>query len=245
MLDLHAKLITKCHLADCLCQSMSLYRISGKDASCLDIGIQLLIAIHDLRVIRQVILVFLNIEYNDLAARLLKLRCDDVRIMVYIHCEGNQGRRNVDLAVFLVVKGTGHTVLTADRWKSKAKLCVVSTKQGCKRCAPAGRILGHALKVLLEGKTDLLKVTATCHDLCNGRQHSVDSTVVRAPAGQIWVIAVAHHGHGIGPAFQDRKFRYHGLGFGQLVFTAIRHEDTASADRTIKTLYQTLLGTYI
>ena len=37
MLDLHAKLVAKGHLADSLSQSVTLYRISGKDASSLDI----------------------------------------------------------------------------------------------------------------------------------------------------------------------------------------------------------------
>ena len=165
--------------------------------------------------------------------------------MVHIHRKGNQSRRNVDLSVLLIVEGTGHAVLAADGRKSKAKLCVVSTKQGCKRSAPAGRILSHALEVLLEGEADLSEITAACHDLRYGRKHGINRTVIRAPAGQIRIIAVAHHGNGIGFSLQYRKLRNHSLGLGQLVLAAKRHKYAACADGAVKTLYQALLGAYI
>ena len=69
--------------------------------------------------------------------------------------------------------------------------------------------------------------------------------MVRAPAGQVWIVAVAHHGNGIGLALQYRKLRNHGLGLGQLVLAAKRHEHAACADGAVETLYQALLGTYI
>ena len=165
--------------------------------------------------------------------------------MVYIHSEGNKSRRYIDLAVLLIVEGTGHTILAADGWKAEAKLCVIGTKQGCERSSPTGRILSHTLEVLLEGEADLFEVTAACHDLRYRRKHRIYGTMVRAPAGQVRIVAVAHHGNGIGLAIQYRKLCNHGLSLGQLILTAVRHEYAACADRAVKTFYQALLGAYI
>ena len=39
VLDLHAKFVAECHLADCLSQSVAFYRVCGKDTACPDISV--------------------------------------------------------------------------------------------------------------------------------------------------------------------------------------------------------------
>ena len=111
--------------------------------------------------------------------------------------------------------------------------------------APTLGITGHSAEVLLEGETDLTEITAGSHDLRHGLCHCIDSSVIRAPGGQVRIEAVAHHGHGIGLAFQYGQLGYHGLGLGQLIFSAVRHQYAAGTDGGVKHLHQTLLGTYI
>ena len=69
--------------------------------------------------------------------------------------------------------------------------------------------------------------------------------MIRAPGGQVRIEAVAHHGHGIGLAFQYGQLGYHGLGLGQLIFSAVRHQYTAGTDGGVEHLHQPLLGTYV
>ena len=141
----------------------------------------------------------------------------------------------------VALEGVVVSANTADRRKSKAHLCIVSTKECCKRLAPSGWITAHSAEVFLEGKTDLSIITTCCHDLCHRRDNCVNSTMVWAPAGKIWIKAIAHHGNGIGMSFQYRKLCYHGLCFCQLIFAAKWHKYRTCANRTVKTLYQSLL----
>ena len=89
-----------------------------------------------------------------------------------IYREGDQGRRYIDL-----IEGTGHTVLTADRGKSKAKLRIVSAQESRERIAPALRVRTKLLEELLEGEADLTVIAANCHDLRHGGDHRVDGSV--------------------------------------------------------------------
>ena len=95
-----------------------------------------------------------------------------------IHGKGYQCWRNVNL-----IEGSGHAVLSADGWKSEAQLSLVCSKQSRERLAPAGGLLRHPAEVLLEGKTDLLIVTACGHDLGYRGNNRINSAVIRAPAG--------------------------------------------------------------
>ena len=241
MLNLYAQAVTKCHLADSLCHTSTLNRICGNNLSRLHIAVDFLVTIHDLAVNRQVMCIFLDGKENNLAARFLKFRRYHVFGIGNINCKGNQCRRYIDFSVLFIIEAAGHTVLAADGRKSKSELCTVSTEQSGERCAPSLRIFRHTFEVLLEGKADLVEVTAVCHDLSNRIQHCVSSAVVRAPAGQVRIIAVAHHGNGIGFSLQYRKLRNHSLGLGQLVLSAKRHKYAACADGAVKTLHQTLL----
>ena len=69
--------------------------------------------------------------------------------------------------------------------------------------------------------------------------------MVGAPAGQIRIEAVAHHGNHVCLALQHRKLRHHGLGLGQLILAAVGHQDAACADRAVEHLHQALLGAYV
>ena len=126
MLDLNAHLIAECHLAHSLCSASSFYSISRKDLSSLNIFKQLSISVHNLCIIRKIISVAGDLKLYDLASCFLKFRSNNILVAVYIYCKRNQCRRYIDLTMF-IIKSTGHTVLTADRRKSKAHLCTVST----------------------------------------------------------------------------------------------------------------------
>ena len=144
-----------------------------------------------------------------------------------------------------MVEGTGHTVFSSDGRQSESQLCAVSTEEGCEGLAPAMGILGHSAEVLLEGETDLAVITTSCHDSCHRLQHCVNSTMIRRPAGQIGIKSITHHGNGIRISFEYRKFGYHCLGLGQLIFSAIRHQYAACSDGAVEHLHQTLLGANI
>ena len=75
------------------------------------------------------------------------------------------------------------------------------------------------------------------HRLCD----SINSTVIRAPAGKIRIKTVSHHGDGRGFSFKHRYFRYHGLRLCQLIFSSVRHKNTACADGGIEHLDKALL----
>ena len=245
VLNLYAQAVTKCHLADSLCHTSTLNRICGNNLSRLHIAVDFLVTIHDLAVNRQVMCIFLDGKENNLAARFLKFRRYHVFGIGNINCKGNQCRRYVDFAVLFIIEAAGHTVLAADGRKSKSELSTVSTEQSGERCAPSLRIFRHTFEVLLEGKADLVEITAVCHDLSNRIQHCVSSAVVRAPAGQVRIIAVAHHGNGIAFALAHRQFCHHRLCLGHLVDTAVWQEYTACAHGAVEHLNQTLLGAYI
>ena len=104
MLNLHTQLIAECHLAHCLCKAIALHSIGGYNAACLYIFKYLSIPVHNLAVVRQVILILCNPEHNNLTARTLELRGNHILMAVHIHGKGNQGRRNIDFTV-LRVKG--------------------------------------------------------------------------------------------------------------------------------------------
>ena len=87
MLDLNAHLVAECHLAHSLSSTSAFYCISRKDLSCFDIFKQLAVAIHDLGIIRQIIVVTVNLKFYDLASCFLKFRSDDVLAAVYIYCK--------------------------------------------------------------------------------------------------------------------------------------------------------------
>ena len=244
MLDLYAQLVAEGHLADRLRHAVALHRVGGNDPARFDILKQLPVAVHHLSVHRQVVTVPLRLKHYDLTARLLELGGNDILVAVHIHRKGNQGGGHVDLAV-LVVEGPGHAVLAADGGQPEAHLRAVGPQKRCKRLAPTFRILVHPAEILLEGETDLAVVSARGHDLGHRGEHRVHGPVVGAPAGQVGIKAVAHHGHGVRAALQHRKLGHHGLGLGELVFSTVGHKHAARADGPVEPLHQSLLGTHV
>ena len=104
MFNLHTQLVAECHFAHCLRKAIALHGIGGYNAPCLYVLKYLSIPVHNLAVVRQVILVLRNPEQGNLAARTLELRGNHILITVHIHGKGNQGGRNIDFTV-LRVKG--------------------------------------------------------------------------------------------------------------------------------------------
>ena len=95
VLNLHAKMISKRHLADRFCQAVSFHRISRDHIPGLNILKQFAVSVHGLFVIRQIILVLLQSENHQLISGLLKLRRDYRLLAGHIHSKGNQGWRNI------------------------------------------------------------------------------------------------------------------------------------------------------
>ena len=240
VLNLNAQLITKGHLADSGCQTGTVQSVSGNNPSCLYVLEEAAIQALDLLIIRQFVSVSVNLNQNQLIACFFQLRRNDGLIAGHIHCKGYQCGRYVDL-----IEGTGHTVLSSDGGQSEAQLRAVRAKERCKGLAPAMRILGHSAEVLLEAETDLAVIAACRHDSRHGLNDCVNSAMIGAPAGQVRIEAIAHHGYHVGLAFQHRKLCHHGLGLGQLIFAAVRHQDAACADGAVEHLHQALLGAYV
>ena len=240
MFNLHAKTVSEGHLAHCCCQAIGIQRIGSYDSSSFDILMEFSVLIHHLIIFRKVIFILLDLHKNQFVSCFLKLRSHDILITGHIHCEGYQCRRNIDL-----VKTSGHTVLTTNGGQTKAELCAVSAQKGCKGLAPAFRIFRHAAEILLEGETDLAVISTNSHNAGYGFQNCIDCSVVRAPAGKIGIETIAHHGNGIGLSFENRKLRYHGLGLSELIFSAVRHQNTACTDGTVEHFHQSLLGAAI
>ncbi len=109
-----------------------------------------------------------------------------------------------------------YSVFSTDGRQSKPHLCLKGSQQSSERLAPSVGIFGHSAEILLESETDLAVISAACHDSGNGLYHCIYRTMVRAPAGQIGIKAIGHHGDSVGLSFQNRQFCYHGLGLSQL-----------------------------
>ena len=244
VLDFHAQLISKGHLADRLRQAALLQRISGNNPSRFDIIQELSVALHGPGVVRELIAILWKAHHHQLAAGLFELRGDDICRAVHIHGKGYQGGRHINLPL-LRVKCAGHAVLSADGGKAKAHLGAVGAEKCRKRLAPAGGIRAHSAEILLEGKADLPVIPACGRDLGDGGHHRVHRPVVGAPAGEIGVKAVAHHGHCVRVSGEHRKLGHHGLGLRELILPAVGHEDRACADGSVKPLHQPLLGTAV
>ena len=69
--------------------------------------------------------------------------------------------------------------------------------------------------------------------------------MIRAPAGQIRIKSIGHHGDCIALPVIHRKFCHHRLRFRQLIFSAIGHQHRSCADGGVEHLDQPLLGTAI
>ena len=238
--DLYAKPVSKRHLADCCRNTVTVKRICGQDSARADIFCKFTILLHHFFVDRYVVIIGLDPQPYQLAAGLLKLRCDDVFFFCHIHGKGYQCGRHIN-----IFESTGHTVLSSDGRQPESELCVICSKERRKRLAPSVRIFCHTAEILLEGKPDLRIISSGSHDLCNGFCHSINGSVIRAPGGKVGIKSVTHHRHGVAVSFQHRKFCHHSLSLCHLIFTAVGHEDRSGSDRTVKHLHQSLLGAYV
>ena len=200
----------------------------------------LFIEVHHLCIVWKVIRILCNLKPYDRISCFFELRCNDIFFLCNIYRKRNKCRRNIDF-----VKTSWHRVFSTNRRQSESHLCTVSTKQCCKRLTPAFRIFAHSAEILLEGKTDLLIVTACCNDSCYRFYYSVNCTMIWAPGRQIWIKTICHHRYCITAALCNRKFGNHTLCLRKLIFSTIRHIYASCSDRTVKHLNQSLLGAYI
>ena len=201
---------------------------------------QFSVLIHSCCIIRQIIAVFWQTDPYQFASCFFQFRCDNILFLSHIYRKGNQCRRNIN-----IVEGSGHTVLSTDRWKAKSHLCRICTEQRCKWLAPALRILCHTTEVFLEGETDLRVVSTVCYDTCNRFYNCINCTMIWAPAGYIWIKSVTHHSYSIRFSVHYRNFGNHSLCLCQLIFTTIWHKYTSCSDGSVEHLHQTLLRTGI
>ena len=237
IIQLYTQTVTKCHLGYCQGHTLAIQCIRRYDLSCLYVLKELAIEIFYLFIYWQIICIFFNLEQNQLISCFFQFRGNHSLVTGYIHCKRYQCRWYINL-----IEGTGHGVFSTDRWKSKSQLCFIRAQECCKRLTPSLWIFAHSAEVFLECQTDLLIVSTTCYDLGYGLQYCVNRSVIWAPAGKIWVKSISHHRYCIGLTFQYRKLCYHGLSLCQLIFSTIRHQHTASTDRTVEHLHKSLLG---
>ena len=158
-INLDTFVVTKCHLAECCCQTISVQCIGRYDPACFNIFKEFMILIHDLFIIRQIISITLDFQQNQFVSRFFQFRCNHGLVTCHIYSKRYQCRRNIDL-----IEGSGHTVFSSDGRQSKSELCIVCTKQCQERLAPSCRIFGHTTEVLLESETDLAEISAACND---------------------------------------------------------------------------------
>ena len=156
---------------------MAVRHVGGDDPSGLDILRKFSVLLHHFLIYRQIVLILRDAQPHKLASRFLQLRRDDIFFFCHIHGKGNKSRRHID-----ILESTGHTVFASDGRKTESKLGRIGSKESGKGLAPAVGVLRHPTEVLLESKADLPVVAACCHDLGHRLCHSVDRSVVGAPA---------------------------------------------------------------
>ena len=103
-------------------QSAGAQSVGGDDHAFSCEAVNLIVNLFGLLIIRNTVLVKRNIHTEQTVAQCLKLRRNDVGRLRVIYREGYQCRRHID-----VLKGTGHTVLSADGRNTEAFLRVIST----------------------------------------------------------------------------------------------------------------------
>ena len=201
-------MIAKGHFSCCSRCAVAVQCITG---NC-DTGTQkprdLLVQVNDSIINRNIVFVLLDVELHENIACFLELRCHHIILLGHIHRKGYQGRRYINVLASVLI-GSGHGILTADGRNAIAKLCIISAQKRCKRLAPALRILAHPAEELLEGEMQRIKGAAAGNDLRNGLCHGINGSMIRAPAGQIRIKAIAHHGYRVRLAAQNRKLRHH------------------------------------
>ena len=240
MFQFYTQPVAESHLTHRRNDPMRVQRIGRNNSACLHILEKFSIQVHGLDKIRKVICIPVDLQKNQLTARFLKLRRDDMLMAGNIHRERHQRGRYIDL-----IKRPGHTVLAADGRQSEPKLCAVGAQKRRKRLTPAMWILCHPAEIFLERKADPAVIPAGCHDLRHRFQNGIDRSVIGRPAGQVWIKPITHHGDRIGRSLQHRQFCHHGLSLRQLISAAVGHEHASGSDGTVKHLHQSLLRTYV
>ena len=135
------------------------------------------VQIHNLIIDRQLVLILRYADPDQLVSRGLQFRCDHILQFRDIYREGYKRRRNID-----VIEGTGHAVFAADGSKTVLDLRLIRAEKSRKRLAPSLRVFGHSAEVFLEGEMNLVEITACRDNFRDGLCHSVNRSVIRAPA---------------------------------------------------------------
>ena len=229
-------MIAESHLADRFRQPEAACHIDGDDTPGLNILAKGSAGSKNRLIIRHQILVLLRADPDKPAARRLQFRRHHIPGLRHIHRERNQRRRHVN-----PLEGSGHRVLASDRRQSEAELRVVGAQKGRKRLAPALRILRHPAEIFLECEPDLRHIASGRRNFHDRRSHRPGRSVIRAPAHQVRIKAVGHHGHGMGPAARHGNLRNHRLRLGELIFSAVRHQRRGGADRAVEHLHKPAL----
>ena len=238
--DLHTLAVSEGHLADRGSDSVAVQRIGGHHPASLYILIQPVVKIHNLRIIREIVLILGQADPYQTVPCFFQLRCDDILLFCHIHGKGNQRGRHID-----IIERSGHTVLAADGGQTESQLCIIRPQKRRKGLAPAGRIFRHTAEVFLEGETNLPVISAGGDNPGNGLRHRIDGAVVGAPTGYVGIETITHHGHRIGLSILYRNLGHHGLGFRHLELSAVGHQYAAGSDGRVKHFHQAFLRTHI
>ena len=109
-------------------------------------------------------------DADDAVREALELGRDGAGRLAHGDSEADQGRRNVELAGF-VLKRAAHGVLAADGAGTQVDLGHKGAQDGCHGLAPTLGLGTQALEVLLEGEVGALVLKAGGHELGDGLDH--------------------------------------------------------------------------
>ncbi len=172
-------------------------------------------------------------------ARLLEFGRDDPRGTHRRDAEGDERRGHVNL-----LEGAAHGVLATDGRQAEGQLHVQGTQQGRQRLAPGMGIVRHPLEIFLVGESHRGPVATGSHHLGTSLHHGISSAVIRAPAGQVRVVAEGHHAGRVGLAGHGQLL-HRDLRLRILPAAAIGHQHRGAADGGVKHLDQALLRSHV
>ena len=200
------KIITKCHLHDCLTDtaqagSIGRYRLASSQ--------ELSSTIPDRNQgfrFRQTILDISRTQAHQTVTSLLKLRRNNI-----LRFSGSNSKRYQCGRHIQIFKCTTHRVLAANGANSQFKLCFKRTQQSCQGLAPTACILTQTLKILLESKVNIFKRCTSCNQLGNRFHDCQICTMIGALLHDEGVVAPRHKGAIICMLLLNRDLLHHSL----------------------------------
>ena len=229
MLDLDTEMVTECHLAKCLTDTLAAQSVNCFHFTFCDQAFHMVEYLTDALVNRQTVFVIFRCEQVYFIVCSFKLAAYNVLSFGCRNCEGNQCWWNMD-----VLKGTGHRVFTTDCSAAQFELCFECAQQRLEWFAPFFWIGADLLKVFLEAQPAFVTGTANCNQFCDRFDYCKLCTSELVFFGDVWVKAPCHNRTGVGFAKTNRNLCNHCLCRGQLGLTAVWYHNSVCTDGGVK-----------